>query len=199
MRLQWYFTLLNTEAFEHLQSAMFEAPAQMTPRSSSTRKLCALGLALSLRLPRSSSHGDHPGTPPAGNYNMRHSFGQLPQCGLRSRSKKRRTPRGGQPANRGQSVVDQIREPIVKCFVMVPNGNIGGHDATRDLGQTRHRRHTESGLAACDDHSHSSMNEILRGLLQTKSRPSHAAMVRCDYEQAGYREDDLVKLELLVN
>lgn len=103
------------------------------------------------------------------------------------------------PANLpDMSVIEEIREPVVKCFVMVPNENIG--DIMQIMMDKR-------GIV---DHTESldsrrvmisavlPLNEILvdfHDKIKTMTR-GYGSM---DYEPAGYRAADLVKLEMMVN
>jgi GTP-binding protein LepA len=103
------------------------------------------------------------------------------------------------PANLpDMSVVEEIREPIVKCFVMVPNENIG------DMMQLMlDKRGTVEHTESLDPRrvmitATLPLNEILvdfHDKIKTLTR-GYGSM---DYEPAGYREADLVKLEMLVN
>ena len=103
------------------------------------------------------------------------------------------------PANLpDMSVVEEIREPIVKCFVMVPNANIG------DMMQLMlDKRGTVDHTESLDSRrvmitATLPLNEILvdfHDKIKTLTR-GYGSM---DYEPAGYREADLVKLEMLVN
>jgi GTP-binding protein LepA len=96
------------------------------------------------------------------------------------------------------SVIEEIREPVVKCFVMCPNENIG------DMMQlTMEKRgeveHTESldtrrvMLTAVIP-----LNEILVDFNDKIKSLTHG-YGSMDYEQFGYRAADLVKLDMLVN
>jgi GTP-binding protein LepA len=103
------------------------------------------------------------------------------------------------PANLpDMSVVEEIREPIVKCFVMVPNGNIG--DMMQLMldkrGTVEHAESLDSRRVMIT--ATLPLNEILvdfHDKIKTLTR-GYGSM---DYEPAGYREADLVKLEMLVN
>ena len=103
------------------------------------------------------------------------------------------------PANLpDMSVVDQIREPIVKCFVMVPNGNIGDmmQLVLDKRGVVEHTESLDSRRVMIT--ATLPLNEILvdfHDKIKTLTR-GYGSM---DYEPAGYREADLVKLEMLVN
>jgi GTP-binding protein LepA len=96
------------------------------------------------------------------------------------------------------SVIEEIREPVVKCFVMCPNENIG------DMMQlTMEKRgeveHTESldtrrvMLTAVIP-----LNEILVDFNDKIKSITHG-YGSMDYEQFGYRPAELVKLDMLVN
>jgi GTP-binding protein LepA len=103
------------------------------------------------------------------------------------------------PANLpDMSVVEEIREPIVKCFVMVPNANIG--DMMQLMldkrGTVEHTESLDSRRVMIT--AALPLNEILvdfHDKIKTLTR-GYGSM---DYEPAGYREADLVKLEMLVN
>jgi len=103
------------------------------------------------------------------------------------------------PANLpDMSVVAEIREPMVKCFVMIPNENIG--DMMQLLMEKRATvEHTESiDTKRVMITSLVPLNEILvdfHDKIKTLTR-GYGSM---DYEPAGYRASDLVKLEMLVN
>jgi GTP-binding protein LepA len=96
------------------------------------------------------------------------------------------------------SVIEEIREPVVKCFVMCPNENIGDM-----LQLTMEKRgeveHTESldtrrvMLTAVIP-----LNEILVDFNDKIKSLTHG-YGSMDYEQFGYRAADLVKLDMLVN
>lgn len=103
------------------------------------------------------------------------------------------------PANLpDMSVIEEIREPVVKCFVMIPNENIG------DIMQLMmDKRGTVDHTESLDSRrvmisAVLPLNEILvdfHDKIKTLTR-GYGSM---DYEPAGYRESDLVKLEMLVN
>ncbi|MCX7712592.1 MAG: translation elongation factor 4 [Chthoniobacterales bacterium] len=96
------------------------------------------------------------------------------------------------------SVVREIREPIVRCYVLVPNENIG--DIMQIMMEKRGTvEHTESldtrrvmitGILP--------LNEILVDF-HDKIKSVTRGYGSMDYEPAGYRAADLVKLEMLVN
>ena len=96
------------------------------------------------------------------------------------------------------SVVEEIREPVVRCRVMVPNENIGdimqimmekrGDVESTDSVDTR--RVMISAVIPLNEivvDFHDKIKSVTRG---------YGSM---DYEPAGYRPDKMVKLEMLVN
>jgi GTP-binding protein LepA len=96
------------------------------------------------------------------------------------------------------SVIEEVREPMVKCFVMCPNENIG--DMMQLMMEKRGEvEHTESidtrrvMLTAVMP-----LNEILVDFNDKIKSLTHG-YGSMDYEYAGYRTADLVKLDLLVN
>ena len=96
------------------------------------------------------------------------------------------------------SVIREIREPIVKCFVMIPNENIG--DMMQLLMDKRGVvLHTESlDTKRVMLTAELPLNEILvdfNDKIKTLTR-GYGSM---DYEPAGYRAAHLVKLDMLVN
>jgi GTP-binding protein LepA len=103
------------------------------------------------------------------------------------------------PANLpDMSVIEEIREPVVKCFVMVPNENIG--DIMQIMmdkrGVVDHTESLDSRRVMIS--AVLPLNEILvdfHDKIKTMTR-GYGSM---DYEPAGYRAADLVKLEMMVN
>jgi GTP-binding protein LepA len=96
------------------------------------------------------------------------------------------------------SVIEEIREPIVKCFVMCPNENIG--DMMQLIMEKRGEvEHTESidtrrvMLSAVMP-----LNEILVDFNDKIKSLTHG-YGSMDYEHSGYRAANLVKLDMLVN
>ncbi|HEY0790456.1 MAG TPA: translation elongation factor 4 [Chthoniobacterales bacterium] len=96
------------------------------------------------------------------------------------------------------SVIDEIQEPVVKCFVMCPNENIG--DMMQLIMEKRGEvQHTESldtrrvMLTAAIP-----LNEILVDFNDKIKSLTHG-YGSMDYEHAGYKPADLVKLDMLVN
>ena len=103
------------------------------------------------------------------------------------------------PANLpDMSVVEEIREPVVECFLMVPNENIGDmmQLVLDKRGTVEHTESLDSRRVMIT--ATLPLNEILvdfHDKIKTLTR-GYGSM---DYEPAGYREADLVKLEMLVN
>ncbi|MCX7868592.1 MAG: translation elongation factor 4 [Terrimicrobiaceae bacterium] len=97
-----------------------------------------------------------------------------------------------------RSVIAEIREPVVQCYVMAPNENIGDM-----MGLILDKRGTVEHTESLDSRrvmitSILPLNEILvdfHDKIKTLTR-GYGSM---DYEPAGYRAADLVKLEMLVN
>jgi GTP-binding protein LepA len=96
------------------------------------------------------------------------------------------------------SVIEEIQEPVVKCFVMCPNENIG--DMMQLIMEKRGEvEHTESidtrrvMLTAMMP-----LNEILVDFNDKIKSLTHG-YGSMDYEHSGYRAADLVKLDMLVN
>ncbi|MFL6529499.1 MAG: translation elongation factor 4 [Chthoniobacterales bacterium] len=96
------------------------------------------------------------------------------------------------------SIIEEIREPIVKAYVLCPNESIGDilqliqekrglMDHTETLDQRRVMLHCELPL-----------NEILVDF-NDKIKSITRGYGSMDYEHAGYRAAKLVKLDLLVN
>jgi GTP-binding protein LepA len=96
------------------------------------------------------------------------------------------------------SVIKEIREPIVRCFIMVPNDYIsplmqlimdrrGEVKHTESLDTRRVMMTTELPL-----------NEILVDFVD-KIKSITRGYGSMDYEHAGYRPSNLVKLDMLVN
>ena len=93
--------------------------------------------------------------------------------------------------------IEEIREPIVKVFIMVPNENIG--DIMSIIMDKRGMLdHTET----IDDkrvmlHCVMPLNEILVDF-NDKLKSVTRGYGSMDYEHAGYRPDDLVKMDVLI-
>jgi GTP-binding protein LepA len=96
------------------------------------------------------------------------------------------------------SVIEEIREPIVKCFVMCPNENIG--DMMQLIMEKRGEvEHTESiDIRRVMLTAVMPLNEILVDFNDKIKSLTHG-YGSMDYEHSGYRAADLVKLDMLVN
>ena len=96
------------------------------------------------------------------------------------------------------SVIDEIREPVVKCFVMCPNENIG--DMMQLIMEKRGEvEHTESlDTRRVMLNAVMPLNEILVDFNDKIKSLTHG-YGSMDYEHFGYRAADLVKLDMLVN
>ncbi|MBV8969415.1 MAG: elongation factor 4 [Verrucomicrobia bacterium] len=96
------------------------------------------------------------------------------------------------------SVIDEIREPIVKCFVLSPNENIG--DMMQLIldkrGEVQHTESLDSRrvMLTCL----LPLNEILVDFNDKIKSLTHG-YGSMDYEHAGYKAANLVKLDMLVN
>ncbi|HSH39719.1 MAG TPA: translation elongation factor 4 [Chthoniobacterales bacterium] len=96
------------------------------------------------------------------------------------------------------SIIDEIREPIVKAYVLCPNENIG------DLLQLiMEKRGTMDHTETLDTrrvmlHCELPLNEILVDF-NDKIKSITRGYGSMDYEHAGYRAAKLVKLDILVN
>ncbi len=96
------------------------------------------------------------------------------------------------------STIEEIREPIVKAYVLCPNENIG--DLLQLILEKRGLMdHTESlDTRRVMLHCELPLNEILVDF-NDKIKSITRGYGSMDYEHAGYRAARLVKLELLVN
>jgi GTP-binding protein LepA len=96
------------------------------------------------------------------------------------------------------SVIEEIREPIVKCFIMVPNEYISPlmQLIMEKRGQLEHTESldTRRVMLTCV----LPLNEILVDF-NDKIKSITRGYGSMDYEHAGTRADKLVKLDLLVN
>ena len=95
-------------------------------------------------------------------------------------------------------MIDEIREPIVKAYVLCPNENIG--DILQLILEKRGLMdHTESlDTRRVMLHCELPLNEILVDF-NDKIKSITRGYGSMDYEHAGYRAAKLVKLDLLVN
>ncbi|KAB2643923.1 MAG: elongation factor 4 [Verrucomicrobia bacterium] len=103
------------------------------------------------------------------------------------------------PANLpDMSVIKEIREPITKCVVMVPNENIGDimqiMMEKRGVVETTESVDTRRVMITAT----LPLNEILVDF-HDKIKSVTRGYGSMDYEPAGYRAEKLVKLEMLVN
>ncbi|MEP6778038.1 MAG: translation elongation factor 4 [Chthoniobacterales bacterium] len=96
------------------------------------------------------------------------------------------------------SIIDEIREPIVKAYVLCPNESIG--DILQLILEKRGTMdHTESlDTRRVMLHCELPLNEILVDF-NDKIKSITRGYGSMDYEHAGYRAAKLVKLDLLVN
>jgi len=96
------------------------------------------------------------------------------------------------------SVVDHIEEPYVKAFIICPNENIGDM-----LSLVMEKRGSVSKTESLDTRrvmltAGLPLNEILVDF-HDKIKSITRGYGSMDYEPQGYREGDLVKLDILVN
>ncbi|MBA2269702.1 MAG: elongation factor 4, partial [Chthoniobacterales bacterium] len=96
------------------------------------------------------------------------------------------------------SIIDEIREPIVKAYVLCPNESIG--DILQLIMEKRGTMdHTETlDTRRVMLHCELPLNEILVDF-NDKIKSITRGYGSMDYEHAGYRAAKLVKLDLLVN
>ena len=96
------------------------------------------------------------------------------------------------------SIIEEIREPIVRAYVLCPNESIG--DILQLIMEKRGTMdHTETlDTRRVMLHCELPLNEILVDF-NDKIKSITRGYGSMDYEHAGYRADKLVKLDLLVN
>ena len=96
------------------------------------------------------------------------------------------------------SVIEEIREPVVKCFIMCPNENIGDmmQLTTEKRGEVEHTESLDTRRVMLT--AVIPLNEILVDFNDKIKSLTHG-YGSMDYEQFGYRAADLVKLDMLVN
>jgi GTP-binding protein LepA len=96
------------------------------------------------------------------------------------------------------SVIEEIREPIVKAYVLCPNENIGDilQLILEKRGVTDHTETLDTRRVML--HCELPLNEILVDF-NDKIKSMTRGYGSMDYEHAGYRAARLVKLDLLVN
>ncbi|MDE1169614.1 MAG: translation elongation factor 4 [Verrucomicrobium sp.] len=96
------------------------------------------------------------------------------------------------------SVIDEIREPMVKAFIMIPNENIGDilQLIMEKRGQCEHTESVDSKrvMLRCD----LPLSEILVDF-NDRIKSITRGYGSMDYEASPYRAGDLVKLDMLVN
>src|SRR5258707_1771788 len=98
----------------------------------------------------------------------------------------------------GPSAIREIREPIVKAYVLCPNENIGDilQLILEKRGQMDHTETLDARRVML--HCELPLNEILVDF-NDKIKSITRGYGSMDYEHAGYRAAKLVKLDLLVN
>jgi GTP-binding protein LepA len=96
------------------------------------------------------------------------------------------------------SIIDEIREPIVKAYVLCPNENIGDilQLILEKRGVTDHTETLDTRRVML--HCELPLNEILVDF-NDKIKSMTRGYGSMDYEHSGYRAARLVKLDLLVN
>jgi GTP-binding protein LepA len=96
------------------------------------------------------------------------------------------------------SVIEEIREPIVKAYVLCPNENIGDilQLILEKRGLTDHTETLDTRRVML--HCELPLNEILVDF-NDKIKSITRGYGSMDYEHSGYRAAKLVKLDLLVN
>ncbi len=96
------------------------------------------------------------------------------------------------------SLIEEIREPIVKAYVLCPNENIGDilQLILEKRGQMDHTETLDARRVML--HCELPLNEILVDF-NDKIKSVTRGYGSMDYEHAGYRAARLVKLDLLVN
>ncbi len=93
--------------------------------------------------------------------------------------------------------IEEIREPIVKVFIMIPNQNIGDV-----MGLVMDKRGMLDHTETIDDrrvmlHCVLPLNEILVDF-NDKLKSITRGYGSMDYEHAGYRADELVKMDMMI-
>ena len=96
------------------------------------------------------------------------------------------------------SLIDEIREPIVKAYVLCPNENIGDilQLILEKRGQMDHTETLDARRVML--HCELPLNEILVDF-NDKIKSMTRGYGSMDYEHSGYRAAKLVKLDVLVN
>src|SRR4051812_6613057 len=96
------------------------------------------------------------------------------------------------------SVIAEIREPIVRCFIMVPNEYISPilQMIMDKRGEVKHTESLDTKRVMLT--TELPLNEILVDFVD-KMKSVTRGYGSMDYEQAGYKASKLVKLDMLVN
>ena len=96
------------------------------------------------------------------------------------------------------SVIEEIREPMVRCFVMIPNEYISPimQLIMEKRGEVSHTESIDTKRVMLT--TEIPLNEILVDFVD-KLKSITRGYGSMDYEQAGYKPAKLVKLEMLVN
>ena len=96
------------------------------------------------------------------------------------------------------SVIEEIREPIVRCFIMIPNEYISPmmQLIMDKRGEVKHTESLDTKRVMLT--TELPLNEILVDFVD-KMKSITRGYGSMDYEQAGYRPSKLVKLDMLVN
>jgi GTP-binding protein LepA len=96
------------------------------------------------------------------------------------------------------SVIEEIREPIVRCFIMVPNEYISPilQMIMEKRGEVKHTESLDTKRVMLT--TELPLNEILVDFVD-KMKSITRGYGSMDYENAGYRASKLVKLDMLVN
>jgi len=96
------------------------------------------------------------------------------------------------------SVVEEMREPMVKCFIMLPNEYISPmmQLIMEKRGQIEHTESLDTRRVMLT--TELPLNEILVDFVD-KMKSITRGYGSMDYEHSGYRAADLVKLDMLVN
>ena len=96
------------------------------------------------------------------------------------------------------SVIEEIREPMVRCFVMIPNEYISPimQLIMEKRGEVSHTESIDTKRVMLT--TELPLNEILVDFVD-KMKSITRGYGSMNYEQAGYRASKMVKLEMLVN
>jgi GTP-binding protein LepA len=96
------------------------------------------------------------------------------------------------------SVIQEIREPIVRCFIMLPNEYISPilQMIMDKRGEVKHTESLDTKRVMLT--TELPLNEILVDFVD-KMKSITRGYGSMDYEQAGYKTSKLVKLDMLVN